>query len=246
MACLLDRQGAVNLHRTFDTLLKRRRDVDTDMRDVVICHDGISASSQNNKIFLLRHVNQKVALVEEDRITLRQSVETAELAHALAQGQMALRDECLTRVYIGILIVRRLFLDSRLDSVADRILYRILLSLETFQNRFKDLRVVEIDFQLICQLKSDIYTAASVGPADTYDQVVIFGETVFQVKCIQLRQLCVDNAKLVGRLMTSVRIRLYSVMTSFRSSLFSMVRAMFPIRAISLRTRLPCGRVSIR
>ena len=71
-------------------------------------------------------------------------METAELAHALAQGQMALRDECLTRVYIGILIVRRLFLDSRLDSVADRILYRILLSLETFQNRFKDLRVVEI------------------------------------------------------------------------------------------------------
>ena len=123
------------------------------------------------------------------------------LAHALAQGQMALRDECLTRVYIGILIVRRLFLDSRLDSVADRILYRILLSLETFQNRFKDLRVVEIDFQLICQLKSDIYTAASVGPADTYDQVVIFGKTVFQVKCIQLRQLCVDNvaARETGR-----------------------------------------------
>ena len=118
MACLLDRQGTVNLHRTFDTLLKRRRDVDTDMRDVVVCHDGISASSQNNKIFLLRHVNQKVALVEEDRITLRQSVKTAELAHTLAQGQMALRDECLTRVYIGILIVRRLFLDSRLDSVA--------------------------------------------------------------------------------------------------------------------------------
>ena len=156
MACLLDRQGTVNLHRTFDKLLTRRSDVDTDMRDVVICHDGISASSQNNKIFLLRHVNQKVALVEEDRITLRQSMETGELAHARSQGQMALRDECLTRVYIGILIVRRLFLDSRLDSVADRILYRILLSLETFQNRFKDLRVVEIDFQLICQLKSDI------------------------------------------------------------------------------------------
>ena len=187
------------------------------MRDVVICHDGISASSQNNKIFLLRHVNQKVALVEEDRITLRQSVETAELAHALAQGQMALQDECLTRVYIGILIVRRLFLDSRLDSVADRILYRILLSLETFQNRFKDLRVVEIDFQLICQLKSDIYTAASVGPADTYDQVVIFEKRFFRLNVFSFASSALITsplAKLVGRLMTSVRIRLYSVMTS--------------------------------
>ena len=41
MACLLDRQGTVNLHRTFDTLLKRRRDVDTDMRDVVVCHEDV-------------------------------------------------------------------------------------------------------------------------------------------------------------------------------------------------------------
>lgn len=63
-------QSAVDLHSPADPLLKGGCDIDTDMGDLIIGHDGIAAAAHDDEVLLLRHIAKQIALVKEYRIPL--------------------------------------------------------------------------------------------------------------------------------------------------------------------------------
>ena len=84
-------QSAVDLHSPADPLLKGGCDIDTDMGDLIIGHDGIAAAAHDDEVLLLRHIAKQIALVKEYRIPLGQAMITAELPEPLPQSQLLRR-----------------------------------------------------------------------------------------------------------------------------------------------------------
>ena len=70
-------------------LFKGRCDKDTDMGDLVIGQNRISAPPHDNEILFFRHIAQQIALVKEYGVPLGKAVVPAEFPEMLAQCQMA-------------------------------------------------------------------------------------------------------------------------------------------------------------
>ena len=63
-------QSTVDLHSPEDPLLKGGCDIDTDMGDLIIGHDGIAAAAHDDEVLLLRHIAKQITLVKEYRVPL--------------------------------------------------------------------------------------------------------------------------------------------------------------------------------
>ena len=121
----------------------------------MVCKYNIRTSSHYNKIFLLCHLTDQITLIEENSILNWKSMIFLEILEELSNTCIFLN---LSFEFLYIIAV----------------IFNILFfSIHSLQNLVKNFCIIVIDFQLICQCKTNIGSGTSMCTTNTNDQMII-------------------------------------------------------------------------